>query len=154
MSRNQQIKINRQRVKEPLRGEQIKDAVYGDSLPRLRTVAALLSTRLEAVWIVLNLHCNCTRRRCWELAGQFWIWIVGPMMDRPFVRGADDTSQMYPPHPFRTKPLAGDYRLSACTHRLSADPFFPPAALPSCSSFFPLFEYALVFFILNARHLA
>lgn len=50
------------------------------------------------------------------------------MMDRPFVRGADDTSQMYPPHPFRTKPLAGDYRLSACTHRLSPilSPCHPP----------------------------
>lgn len=71
------------------------------------------------------------------------------MMDRPFVRGADDTSQMYPPHPFRTKPLAGDYRLSACTHRLSPILSPSPRHPPILVLLFTLFEYALVFFYLE-----
>lgn len=72
------------------------------------------------------------------------------MMDRPFVRGADDTSQMYPPHPFQAKPLAGDYRLSACTHRLSPI-LFPrhPPVLVLLLFFLPLFEIRFGIFYLE-----
>lgn len=141
----------------PRRGILRRDRRIYVNVTRRRRRRVSTSSGLS-VWIVLNLHCNSTRAhgRREPRAANFEFGLSDPMMDRPFVRGAaDDTSQMYPPHPFRTKPLAGDYRLSACTHRLSLSPFFflfpplypPPFSPPSTPPPSPSYCHPLFFVV-------
>lgn len=129
---------------------------------------------------------NCHATLTWRLFGLFLISIViaratagnwpanfefglsGPMMDRPFVRGADDTSaDVSYTAPFSDETTCRWLSIKRMHTPPLTDPFPRPPPPPSSpvfwSSFFPssnalfgIFSpfFSFFFFISNARHLA
>lgn len=99
---------------------------------------------VEIVWIVLNLHCNCTRDR-WELTGQFWIWIVGPDDGSAFcTRRWWYLADVSYTAPFSDETTCRWLSIKRMHTPPLTDPFPPPP--PVLVLLFSLLEYALVFF--------